>query len=126
MKSLLFLSLILFSINYYSQMNEVTGGNIGLSLLGGGKLNSSDNIDYSPGILWGVGVTTALSDIVFPEVNYMCSKTNYGIDIYDIIFGTKYHWDDLENYNHYSINIVIITGLIIFISKLLYKNNNKN
>ena len=80
MKSLLFLILMLCSINYYSQMNEVTGGNIGLSLLGGGKLNSSGNIAYSPDILWGVGVTTALGDIIFPEVHYMRSKTNYGIN----------------------------------------------
>ena len=35
--------------------------------------------------------------------------TNYGIDIYDILMGTKYNWDDIEDYNHYSINVIVLT-----------------
>lgn len=50
------------------------------------------------------------------HINY---KTNYGIDIYDIIFGTKYNWDNLENYNHISINTIIITFVIIYFYKYL-------
>jgi hypothetical protein len=40
--------------------------------------------------------------------------TNYGIDITDILFNTKYDWNDIENYNHYSINIIITTLLFIY------------
>ena len=38
-------------------------------------------------------------------------NTNYGIDLMDIIIGTKYDWNDLEDYNHYSINAIILTLL---------------
>ena len=42
--------------------------------------------------------------------------TNYGIDIYDILMGTKYNWDDIEEYNHYSINVILLTAVFYFIS----------
>ena len=41
--------------------------------------------------------------------------SNYGIDIFDILMGTKYDWNDIENYNHYSINIIIITIITYYI-----------
>ena len=41
-------------------------------------------------------------------------KTNYGIDILDILFDTKYDIKNIENTNHAAINIVIITLLIIY------------
>jgi len=44
-------------------------------------------------------------------------NTNYGIDLIDIIMGTKYDWNDLEDYNHYSINAIILTLLF---KKFLY------
>lgn len=40
------------------------------------------------------------------------SKTNYGIDYMDIIMGTKFNYLDIENINHYGINILIITFLL--------------
>lgn len=83
-------------------------------------------------ILWALFYSTFHNinyNIIKPSSHrdhHINNKTNYGIDIYDIIFGTKYDLNDLENYNHYSINIIIITGLMIFVINLLYKNNNKN
>lgn len=46
-------------------------------------------------------------------------NTNLGIDTLDIIFGTKYDYNCLENFNHGTINVFIITGLILY---LRYKN----
>ena len=40
------------------------------------------------------------------------SHTNYGIDIWDILWGTKFHGDGLENINHYAINLILITCLL--------------
>ena len=42
-------------------------------------------------------------------------KTNYGIDISDIMFNTKYDWNDIENHNHISINLIIISVAIAII-----------
>lgn len=41
--------------------------------------------------------------------------SNYGIDIFDILMGTKYDWNDIENYNHYSINMIILTIITYYI-----------
>jgi hypothetical protein len=70
-------------------------------------------------VLWAFLYSTA------HNINYevlMKSKThgihhnrlyvNYGIDIYDIIFNTKYDYNDIENYNHYSINLIIVTAIM--------------
>ena len=47
--------------------------------------------------------------------------TNYGIEIYDILFNTKNKNDvSVENYNHYSINLIIITILYCMIYKLKF------
>ena len=81
MKNVVLLMFIFLSFNSYSQMNEVSGGNIGLSFFGGGKLNSSStSSSYSAGLMWGVGITTAIRNIIFPEVSYGSSKTMYGAD----------------------------------------------
>lgn len=45
------------------------------------------------------------------HINY---KTNYGIDYMDIIMGTKYDTKKIENINHYSINLIVIT-IILYI-----------
>lgn len=45
--------------------------------------------------------------------------TNYGIEIYDILFDTKNKNDEsVENYNHYSINLIIITIIYLIFSKI--------
>jgi len=46
--------------------------------------------------------------------HHMNEKTNYGLDLYDIIFGSKFNWNDIENYNHVAINTIIFTSLIIY------------
>ncbi len=84
-------------------------------------------LDTSTILLWTTAYAT-IHNINYNIIKPTChidhhkdDKTNYGIDIYDIIFGTKYNWDDLENYNHYSINMIIITISIILLSNILYK-----
>jgi hypothetical protein len=57
-------------------------------------------------------------NIVFPKTHQEHHKnknTNYGIDIFDILFNTKYDNDVLENYNHGAINIIILTLLLCYI-----------
>ena len=58
------------------------------------------------------------------ELHHKYPLTNIGLDICDIIFGTK-HPDDItvENTNHYIPNIIISTVLILFI-KQLYQNDS--
>jgi len=46
------------------------------------------------------------------QEHHQDALTNYGIDFMDVIFGTKYDWTHLENHNHASINLIILTGLI--------------
>ena len=48
--------------------------------------------------------------------HHLNPNTNYGIDIFDIIFGTKSNWDDIEDINHYSYNIIIITIIICILN----------
>ena len=70
----------------------------------------------------------ALSYATIHNINYLFIKpsvhrdhhiddqTNYAFDIADIIFDTKYDITDIESHNHMSINFLIITGLIIYIT----------
>ena len=51
------------------------------------------------------------------------NKTNYGFDLLDIIFDTKYNIKDVENINHGAINIIVI--LVILLLVLKSKSNNK-
>jgi hypothetical protein len=41
-------------------------------------------------------------------------KTNYGIDILDILFDTKFDLQNIEEINHAALNLLIITLLIIY------------
>ena len=41
-------------------------------------------------------------------------KTNYGIDILDILFDTKYNIENIEDLNHASLNVILITLIIIY------------
>lgn len=43
------------------------------------------------------------------------SNKNIGIDIWDIIFGTKYDWNDIEQVNHYAINFILSSIIVILI-----------
>lgn len=77
-------------------------------------------LDFNVVILWGLFYATV------HNINYYFIKpithmqhhikktTNYGIDLTDILFNTKYDWKNIENYNHSAINIILISGVIIF------------
>jgi hypothetical protein len=52
-----------------------------------------------------------------------CHK-NYGIDIFDIVFGTKYDTNEIENMNHMGINLIICAFIIVYLNK--YFNNLLN
>jgi hypothetical protein len=39
---------------------------------------------------------------------------NFGIDIWDIIFNTKYPDEEPENYNHYGINLILLTIIMCY------------
>ena len=51
------------------------------------------------------------------EQHHLNDNSNYGMDIYDIIFNTKYN-DELENINHYLINFFVIAALIYFFNNI--------
>ena len=69
-------------------------------------------------IFWGLLyasfhiINYSIVDSTIHNDHHININTNYGIDIYDILIGTKHNWEDIEDYNHYSINVIIIT--IIF------------
>jgi hypothetical protein len=57
-------------------------------------------------------------NIVHPYVHRDHHKdchTNYGIDVMDILFNTKYDKNDIENFNHVSINLLILTFIIVLL-----------
>ena len=72
-------------------------------------------------ILWSLLYATAHNinyNIMHPlahQQHHINSKTNYGIDIWDIIIGSKYDWSEIENHNHVSINLLLITVVIYYV-----------
>lgn len=48
------------------------------------------------------------------EEHHINKHTNYGYDIYDIIFKTKSNTNSIEDINHYSINAIII-GILFYL-----------
>jgi hypothetical protein len=75
--------------------------------------------------LWGLMYATIhnINYAIHPPATHMYhhidKTTNYGIDIWDIIFNTKYgddySVDKIENINHYAINTAIITICILLV-----------
>lgn len=57
--------------------------------------------------------------------HHVDNSTNFGIDIADILFDTKYNLDDIETHNHVSINLIIITLVIIYYCKFVTCEWNK-
>ena len=57
--------------------------------------------------------------------HHVDNSTNFGIDIADILFDTKYNLDDIETHNHVSINLIIITLVIICYCKFVTGGYNK-
>ena len=79
-------------------------------------------LDTSVFLIWAIMYTTIhlINYNLFPCKEHMNhhknTNTNYGIEIYDILFNTKNIKDkSVENYNHYSINLIIITIFYIII-----------
>ena len=78
--------------------------------------------------LWGLMYATIhnINYVLYPSnthiLHHIDKKTNYGIDIWDILFHTKYDGDSstpqLENINHYAINTALVTLLIILMMHL--------
>ena len=78
--------------------------------------------------LWGLMYATVhnINYDISPPATHMLhhvdKTTNYGIDIWDVVFNTKYGGDDsidkLENINHYAINTAIITAVILLLMNL--------
>lgn len=81
-------------------------------------------IDMRVILLWALmyaSVHNINYTLIKPTVHrdhHLHEDTNYGLDIADIIFDTKYDLNDIEDYNHISINLIIITFIIIFFKTL--------
>ena len=75
--------------------------------------------------LWAC-VLWALLYATFHNINYVLHSpethvnhhidptTNFGIDVWDIIFNTKYPGEEPENYNHYGINLILLTIIMCY------------
>ena len=75
-------------------------------------------IDIRVAILWAFMYAT-IHNINFLFIHptthrdhHINNHTNYGIDFCDILFNSKYDWNDIEIYNHGAINIIVITYII--------------
>jgi len=85
------------------------------------------SIDLKVCFVWGLSYATV------HNINYLYlmpkthsdhhkdSNKNFGMDIWDIIFGTKYDWDDVEDVNHYAINFVLCSIIVVLIHKYFDK-----
>lgn len=87
------------------------------------------NFDFSVCFLWGLAYATIhifnynIIQSKVHEDHHLDSRTNYGIDIIDIICGTKKNYKDIEEHNHYSINFIILS-IIIFLFNNYFKDEN--
>jgi hypothetical protein len=80
-------------------------------------------MDYSVIVLWGLMYATVhnINYNLYPShihaKHHLNKFTNYGIDIWDIMFNTKYEGDfsDIEDINHYSINVILCTIVICIV-----------
>jgi len=83
-------------------------------------------LNYKVILLWSLLYATIHNinyNIINPSVHrdhHIDCHTNYGIDVMDIIFNTKYDIDDIENFNHVIVNLIIITNILRF---LVYPHN---
>lgn len=82
-------------------------------------------IDFRVILMWALAYATN------HNINYLFLKpsthrdhhlhddTNFGIDFADILFDTKHDLDDIEVHNHISINLILVTLLIVYFYKWL-------
>ncbi len=70
-------------------------------------------------LLWALAYSTVHNinyeylNPVFHQLHHKDNSTNYGIDFWDILVGTKYPGDEIEDINHYAINMVLITAILV-------------
>ena len=82
-------------------------------------------IDNRVILLWALFYATVHNinyNIVKPlshQQHHLNDRTNYGIDIWDIIIGSKYDWNEIETHNHTAINIIIIGAVIVLVCNKL-------
>ena len=104
------------NIFYEFFLNILTQG-LGLILL----IEFLKILDYRVIFLWAFFYTSVHNinyNIMHPTTHknhHTNCKTNYGIDLMDILFNTKYDKNDIENFNHASINILLFTFIIYFL-----------
>lgn len=78
-------------------------------------------LDFKVILLWGLMYATVhnINYLVIKPVTHMQhhvkSTTNYGIDVTDILFNTKYNWKHIESHNHAGINLLVITAIITIV-----------
>jgi len=81
-------------------------------------------------LLWALAYCTVHNinyDYIRPaahQYHHQNKHTNYGIDVWDVLFQTKHPEDKtVEDINHYSINMIISTAIIcLFLSELEKKD----
>ena len=80
-------------------------------------------IDLRVCFVWGLSYATVHNInylYLMPQTHsdhHKDKHSNLGMDIWDIIFGTKYNWDDIEDVNHYAVNFILSSIVIILIHK---------
>jgi len=78
-------------------------------------------IDSRVVLLWALMYASAHNInylFIKPSVHrdhHINDHTNFGLDIADIIFDTKYDLNDIESHNHIGINLLIITMIMIYV-----------
>ena len=55
------------------------------------------------------------------EQHHINPHTNYGLDIFDIISGTKYDTNEIEDINHMSFNFLLSLVIVLYVNNLLDK-----
>lgn len=77
MKHLLFfLVIVLVCTKNQAQLTTVTGGNVGFSASAGMVLNQPQGSGWG----YGLGLTTSFFEILFPEVTFSHTSSNFGVD----------------------------------------------
>lgn len=106
------------NIFYEFTMNVYTQG-VGLIVF----IECMKMLDYRVIILWAFLYATVhninyiyLSPSTHRD-HHIDPSTNYGIDTMDILFNSKYDKSDIEDLNHASINLILITCGIIYFTK---------
>ncbi len=76
MKIKLLIIAFFLSAPFYSQLHEVSGGNVGVSLNAGIVKNSP----VGSGFGFNGGITTSFRELIFPEVSFGYQSESYGFD----------------------------------------------